>query len=60
MGAQNLDGFHRLRLDALHDVDDEDGNVGNGAAPLAKVRERLMAWRVYEKKAGYGEFDFAP
>ena len=55
---QYPDALDCLRLESLVDIDYKYGDVGNRAAPLAQVRERLVPGRVYEEKAGYGEVDF--
>lgn len=46
--VQRLDG---LRLEAMHDVDDEDGDVAEGGAAVAKVRERFVAGSVDNQEA---------
>ena len=35
----------------MHDVDDEDGDVAEGGAPVAQVREGLVARRVDDQQA---------
>ena len=46
--VQRLD---RLRLEAMHDVDHEDGDVAERRAAVAKVGERLVAGSVDDQEA---------
>ena len=47
--VQRLDG---LRLEAMHDVDDEDGDVAETRTAITQVGERLVTGCVDDQKAG--------
>lgn len=44
--AEEADRLEGLRLEAVHDVDHEDGNVAQRRATLAQIGERLVTGRV--------------
>ena len=49
---EHVDGLDGLGFETVHDVDDEDGDVAQRGAAVAKVRERLVAGRVDDQKSG--------
>ena len=49
---QHVERFDGLRLETMHDVDDEDGNVAETRTTIAQVRERLVTGCVNNQKAG--------
>ncbi|EPE03432.1 hypothetical protein F503_07735 [Ophiostoma piceae UAMH 11346] len=57
--AQHAHGLERLRLEAVHDVDDEDRNVAQRRTTRAQVGERLVTGRVDDQQAGHLEVERA-
>jgi hypothetical protein len=53
--SQNVDRLECLWLEAVVDVDDQDGDVGQCPAPSAKRRKRVVARRVDEQQSGQVE-----
>lgn len=52
---QQVDGFNRLRLEAMHDVHHKDGNVTQRAASIPQVTaETETVGQVTEDKQEYG------
>lgn len=49
---QQVDGLDGLRLQPVHNVDDEDGDVAEGRAPRAQVGEALVPGRVDDEQTG--------
>lgn len=48
---EHVDRLDGLRLEAVHDVDDQDGDVAEGRSTVSKVREGFVAGRVDDQKA---------
>ena len=55
---EHVDGLDGLGFEAVHDVDDEDGDVAERRTPVAEVRERLVARGVDDQKPGKFHFLF--
>mmetsp|Transcript_20887 Transcript_20887/g.46789 ORF Transcript_20887/g.46789 Transcript_20887/m.46789 type:complete len:245 (+) Transcript_20887:1899-2633(+) len=55
--VQRLDG---LRLEAVHNVDDEDGNVAEGRATRAQIGEGLVTWSVDDHQPWHLDLDALP
>ena len=49
--TEDFDGLEGLLLDAMHDVDHQNGEVTQRAASGAQVGERLMTWSVDDQQA---------
>ena len=55
---EHVDGLDGLGFEAVHDVDDEDGDVAERRTSVAEVRERLVARGVDDQKSGKFHFLF--
>ena len=49
---QHVERFDGLRLETMHDVDDEDGDVAETRTAIAQVGERLVTGCINNQKAG--------
>merc|ERR1719474_452224 len=52
---QQIQRLDSLRVQAVHDVDDQDGDVAEGATPVPQVAEALVTRSVNDKEAGKPE-----
>lgn len=49
---QQAQRLQSLRLQAVHDINDKDGNVTQGTSTRTQIRERLVSWRVNNQETG--------
>jgi hypothetical protein len=48
---QQSEALQSLRLETVHDIDDEDGQVAHGGPATAEVAERLVTGRVDDEQS---------
>jgi hypothetical protein len=51
------DRLERLLLQTVHEVDDQNGNVAQGASAAAQVAEGFVTGRVYNEQPRYFDLD---
>ena len=49
---EDVERLDRLRLQAFHDVDNQDGDVSHRTAAISQRSEGMVAWSVDEQQAG--------
>lgn len=52
---ENIDGLDGLRLETVHNVDDQNGNVAQRRATRSQRLERLVTGRVDDEQTGYAQ-----